>query len=456
MGSNTTTTPTTTIQKSLGLTADNIYGPKTTAAVQQFQTAKGLKADGIFGPITEQAFNNQFNGGAGAPASNLVTTSGPARNTFAQNSSDLSAALSKFGAPVVDPSTYKDPTVDVAKPKVDTTLGTASDPFLKELDTMSANANVSTQNVINNIKATKMQSEEAVNKQFNDYKAGLQLLGIQTGKAAYTPDLLNGQIQDATNQQQAKITQLNRDEATAMMDAETARDNNDFQTLQTKMDYLDKVRTEKTQALKDYNDLITTKTQQMQEAGDATAKVVAPEIFDTLQTLDDADKEDFILAIAKQFNIPAASLATALATQQTSQDKEDNTLLSPTEAATLGVPYGTTQAQAASKGITPDRYKPTAVTPSATAKQEIQQGQDLLNSGTINGQKIGNPRGDDKYVDPGVYLALYKTFKGTANNFIKDFPLTNVNPKSYNLLPDELKALLPKDDSDTPLFPTTP
>jgi hypothetical protein len=37
-----------------------------------------------------------------------------------------------------------------------------------------------------------------------------------------------------------------------------------------------------------------------------------------------------------------------------------NKLLSPTEAATLGVPYGTTEAQAAALGITPERWKEAA------------------------------------------------------------------------------------------------
>lgn len=36
-------------------------------------------------------------------------------------------------------------------------------------------------------------------------------------------------------------------------------------------------------------------------------------------------------------------------------DTEDNTLLSPSEAQTLGVPYGTTRSQAAGQGITPEK-----------------------------------------------------------------------------------------------------
>jgi len=39
-------------QRKLGVTADGIFGPQTTAAVKAFQLSHGLVADGIVGPLT--------------------------------------------------------------------------------------------------------------------------------------------------------------------------------------------------------------------------------------------------------------------------------------------------------------------------------------------------------------------------------------------------------------------
>lgn len=45
------------VQQKLGLTADGLYGPGTTSAVQRFQRSKGLSADGIAGADTLRAMN---------------------------------------------------------------------------------------------------------------------------------------------------------------------------------------------------------------------------------------------------------------------------------------------------------------------------------------------------------------------------------------------------------------
>ena len=61
-------------------------------------------------------------------------------------------------------------------------------------------------------------------------------------------------------------------------------------------------------------------------------------------------------------NAPDQVTAAQIAAPYLVEEKEDK-LLSPTEAATLGVPYGTTQSQAAAMGITPARYKSTVPSP---------------------------------------------------------------------------------------------
>ncbi len=70
----------------------------------------------------------------------------------------------------------------------------------------------------------------------------------------------------------------------------------------------------------------------------------------------------------------------------------------------------------------------------------------LMNKGgTDPTGKRYNGRGADGYVDPGTYIAAFNDWVningGTPQGFVKQFPVTNVNPDSYTTLP---KALQPK------------
>lgn len=464
-GKNITKVATSDIQKNLGggLAIDNKYGPKTTAAVQNFQTQNGLKADGIFGPLTQAAYDKKF------PASNLITTSGSSRSDYAENTSKLDAALKGYNAPLTAVGSYTDPNISQPeKPDAlnDTTSGSPSDPILQQLDALSTRANDSTKMMIENIKATKQRQAQKVDSQYNSYKGGLQLLGIQTNEAQVTPDLLMSHINEAETKHLSKLKELDDAETTALMDAENARADNDFKTLSTKMDYIKQIKNEKAQALKDYNDTISNAEEKATKQGDAVSKVIAPDIYETLQTLDPKDQEAFLVSIAKKFNIPLLSLSTSLVdakekyeakkekddAAQAKKDEAANKLLSPTEAATLGVPYGTTEAQAAKLGITPARYKPTvpkSPSDAKTEKEEVAQGKNILKTGKLpDGTVIGNPQGGtekDGFYDYGVYNTLFNAWQGTPKDFIAKFPVVgSINPLSYTKLPAALQSLLPK------------
>lgn len=452
MGKNITSTPTSDIQKNLGgLTVDNQYGPKTTAAVQAFQTANGLTADGIFGPKTLAVYDAKYN----APTTNLITTAAPARAQFATNSSDLDNALSLYGAntgsanPNVESNNIVKQIGDQEKSVInDTTSGTASDPYIQALDNLSATSNDSTKALIGTIKAQKAQQQINIDKQYNNYKAGLQLLGIQTNEAQATPDLLMGHIQAAEDEQMQKINDLNTEEAKALTDAESARSDNDFKVLSEKMDYVKGIKAQKADALKQYADILKGQTQDLGQAAQ-TAQLAAHDIFDMVGTLDDADKEPFLQAISQKYNIPLGTLVTALTDEQNSRQTtttKNDPVLSPTEAATLGVPYGTTQSQAEAQGITPARYEPKTESPTKTAAQEIKQGQSVLETGKLpDGTKVGNPQGSDGFYDPGVYISLFNSWQGTAKDFVSKYPIVGgVNPASYTKLPAALQSFLPK------------
>ena len=60
------------LQKKLGITADGIFGPETSRAVQRFQRRRGLPADGVVGPDTAKALGlgalKTANSGSGGAA----------------------------------------------------------------------------------------------------------------------------------------------------------------------------------------------------------------------------------------------------------------------------------------------------------------------------------------------------------------------------------------------------
>lgn len=456
VGKNITSIPTSSIQQNLGggLVVDNKYGPKTTAAVTDFQTANGLKPDGIFGPLTQTAYDKKFN-------SSIISTA-DVHDEAAKNSAALDAALGRYNASYVPPDASNgnysktqtsgnngaDPNAPEKDPILsDTISGTANDPIIKQLDAMSVRSNDSTKALIANIQAIRARQGAAIDTQYKNYESGLQLLGIQTNQAQVTPDLLASHISQAETEHLTKISDLDNQEVAALADAENARANNEFKTLEDKMSYVKDIQKQKTQALKEYQDALTTQSDKAQKQGDATAKVIAPDIYTTLQTLDSADQEPFLVSISQKFNVPLTSLVTALVPEKEAADKAaakkeetDNQLLSPTEAATLGVPYGTTRAEAAKKGITPARYKPTtpkAPSSAASIKEAQNEITNALKTGKdANGNTLGNPRGSDGFVDPTVYIQALNNWPGTQKEFLAKFPVIGtVNPASYSILP---------------------
>lgn len=75
----------------------------------------------------------------------------------------------------------------------------------------------------------------------------------------------------------------------------------------------------------------------------------------------------------------------------------------------------------------------------------------FLNTGgkTPAGMTYAGRGKDDQYVDPGAYIYALNdwiTNGGTPQGFVKKFPVTNINPESYSLLP---KAIQPKTKAGT-------
>lgn len=84
MGKNVTSTPTTTIQSKLGISADGIYGPQTTQAVKDFQAKNGLTVDGIVGPQTLAKLmgTSSSSSGTGGYTPQMSSSSGQPYNQY--------------------------------------------------------------------------------------------------------------------------------------------------------------------------------------------------------------------------------------------------------------------------------------------------------------------------------------------------------------------------------------
>lgn len=345
-----------------------------------------LAEDGKFGPLTQAA--TKFS------VPSLITTSGSARSTYNKNSASLDTALKMFNIGSTPAPQSGDTT---------TTDTTSNDPYMTSLDSLAKGSDDASKMLIANIQAAKQRQQNSIDTQYSNYKSGLQLLGIQHNDAQSTPELLTGHIQQAENEHQDKISQLNADESKAILDANNARADQDFKVLQEKTDYLKQIKTDKADELKNYYDTISQQTK--------VAPDIAHEVYSTLQGLDDADKQEFIQQVAKQFNLPLGSLVTALNDEKL--NIQTNDIKTQNAQATLN------------KKLAPKTTTGTG----SISKSQISAG----------AQALENNKGADGYVDPYFYADAYKDWVskgGTQKSFITNFPpKLFVNPAATNLPP---------------------
>lgn len=352
------------------------------------------------------------------PPNQLINTSTQSRTQTAQASSDLDAALAKIsGAPTqLNPNPTSTPDTNI-----DPSTGlSANDPIISGLNTISANSDAATKSLIASTVASYQTQRNAVTSQYENYKRGLQQLGIESGAAQSTPDLLAGHIVQAGNDELSKINDLQAKEAKALMDAQNAKTTNDFKTLQEKMAYVKQVQTEKATAIKNMYDTIN-------NTNKALAVETHADLFDAFSTLSTSDdKQAFINQVAKNYNVSPLAVVTALNDEQAKR-------------TTANLKTQNTQSIIANRGGKAGSGKISAA--------QIAQGQNALNQGIdpSTGQKIGNPKGSDGFYDPSVYAKAFSDWPGSAKAFVAAFPIVGgINPSSYSILPPALQALLPK------------
>lgn len=383
----------------------------------------------------------------------IINTSSSSRNTSAKSSADLNTALAMYGLstpPVPGAATPNTTNVTTTTPSTtvnadgstNTDQNMSIDPYIQSLNNISTSSNASTKLLVNSILAAKSRNQNSVDSQYNAYKQGLQLLGVQHNEAQSTPDLLMGHIQSAENDHQQKLQDIESNTAKALVTAQQAQEDNDFKTLNAQMSYIKQLNAEKAQVLKNYQ---TSLTQQPK-----LADGVAHSVYGILQTLSPDDQETFLQSVSQKYNLPLGTLVTALGDEKTKSDAatakvtaaqlktDQSQVLSPTEAKTLGVKYGTTKADAAKMGIVPTTAKKGASATGTINKEQIAFGE----------KKLQAAKGADGFVAPEIYKQAYDSWTsagGTSAKFITTYPPKNyVNPAATTLpsylMPAKAKA----------------
>lgn len=225
---------------------------------------------------------------------NIVTTAGPATKEFNTHSTNLDNMLATLNQ-------------TPAKSTNTATISNTNDAYTQMLDRIGNTSDLATKALIGTIQAGRANSANRLNTEYNNYKSGLQLLGIQHNDAQATPDLLMGHIQQAENEHQAKIQQLDVETNKALMDAKVAKDNGNLAILKEKMAYVKDLNQQKQDYLKNIADQMGAETK--------IADNIVGGVYAELNKLAPADKERYLQAVAQKYNISLGSLVKAMTSE---------------------------------------------------------------------------------------------------------------------------------------------
>lgn len=346
-----------------------------------------------------------------APDSGVQLFTGPAvvatndvHRQGAKDSSYISNLLSSInGAPATNPETK---TVGVDSPNY-------TDAVTQGLDTMSARNDAATNRLIQNVTATRTRNANAIDNDYNNYKSGLQLLGIQHNEAQFTPDLLAGHIKSAENDHMQKIQNLDAELNKAVADATDAQANNDFKTLQEKTNYIKTLKQDQKTAINDMYSSLSNQTK--------ASDIEAHQIYDSMQSLSPDDQEAFIHAVANKFNLPVTALVQSLA------DEKSKRATSDLKTKSAQVTYNNKVSGGGSGG------KSVAGSGGLTQNQ--------IDGGIA---KIKSATGADGFAPPELILQAWNSWKGTPALFKTKFG-GYINPKATGLP----VSIMPKNSSSS-------
>lgn len=206
-------------------------------------------------------------------------------------------------------------------------------------DQLKANAPIENQIVMDQIKAKYNATREKM-KQNQENLMGLrEKSGYATGGARYTQNQQSGIMANEVNNSLIQLSELDSQEATAIMEASQARKKGDMDTLKAKLEIFDKINDNKVTALKNLNDIVakeatrvnaeqkaTEKAKMMGYANpSAYAKGVAPALAEESLGMNDAQLDAFVKEKAKETGLDETVLKSAILEKRTALKKKAST-----------------------------------------------------------------------------------------------------------------------------------
>lgn len=265
-----------------------------------------LVVDAKFGPLTQAAQTWK-------PENQLIVTGTNPANQFGKNSQELDNLLGQVGTQPQTPGTNVNPGVKEQQ-DLNKMVETYSDPYTQMLDKIGATSDKATQNLIATIKSNKSAREANINLEYDRLKQGLFSLGLSTERLSFTPDLVYGSITQAENERMSKLQTLDQDEATALLEAQQAREDKDFKLLKERMDYIKGIKKSRLDILKESYDTLNYESK--------IGELQANQIYDELQNLSEEKKVPFLQQLATKFDIPLAALTSQVAQITRDRKKE--------------------------------------------------------------------------------------------------------------------------------------
>lgn len=349
----------------------------------------------------------------------------------------------------LDPATlgaYKD-----ALGNLDSNIASAKDTLTQALSTLQ-NDPLATSAVNSIIQKYDQQIELMKNKNAM-VLGGYQVNAARSGGLQYANDMTDSFLSLEQDKASGRIADLVSQETQLVLKAQAAYKSGDLKAFNAAQTAYEKANQDKideiNKLLKATNDQVKSLQTEQKAKSQASKDSLASDIKNSTnmagsiaKNLSDAGVtdpqkvSDYIESAAKEYGISNPEILRS-AVIKAQQANEKGALGIANSAATLDkkVNGTTTTSKKATGGGKDGAFTYTA--------DDIATYTNLLNKGGKDPQgNVFAPRGADSYVDPGTYVAAYTDWiaqGGTPKGFVKNFPVTNVNPASYKLLPAGLQ-----------------
>jgi len=206
-------------------------------------------------------------------------------------------------------------------------------------DQLKANAPLENQIVMDQIKAKYNATREKMKQNQANLMGLREKSGYATGGARYTQNQQSGIMANEVNNQLIQLSELDSQEATAIMEASQARKKGDMDTLKAKLEIFDKINDNKVTALKNLNDLVVKESKKVEAEIKATekakllgytnvgayAKGVAPAFAEESLSMNDTQLDAFVKEKATETGIDETVLKSAIVEKRNALKKKATT-----------------------------------------------------------------------------------------------------------------------------------